>query len=54
MNMLTSKCHPQAEGNFCDEHENAIKPARGENYNRHMRNVDRPESGERVKYFKIL
>jgi hypothetical protein len=47
------KYHPQAEGNFCNEYENALNPARLEECNRHMRNVDKPESGERVTYFNI-
>jgi hypothetical protein len=32
---------PPAEGNFCDEHGKAIKPAIVGDYNRHMGHVDK-------------
>jgi hypothetical protein len=36
VNMLTNMHRSPAEGNFCDEHGNALKPAIVQNYNRHM------------------
>jgi hypothetical protein len=38
--MLTNIHASPAEGIFCDEHGNAIKPATAANYNRHMGYVD--------------
>jgi hypothetical protein len=35
---------PPAEGNFCDEHENAVKPATVQDYNRQMHNKDKCEN----------
>jgi hypothetical protein len=35
INMLTNMHHPPAEGNFCDEHGNALKPVIIQDYNRH-------------------
>jgi hypothetical protein len=40
VNMLTNMHHSSAEGNFCDEHGNALKPAIVQDYNRHMGYVD--------------
>jgi hypothetical protein len=34
---------PPAEGNFCDEHGNAIKPAIVADYNAHMGYVDKAD-----------
>jgi hypothetical protein len=39
--MLTNMHNPSAEGNFSDEHGNAIKPAIVEDYNKHMGYVDK-------------
>jgi hypothetical protein len=36
VNMLTDMHCPAAEGNFCDEYENALKPATVQDYNKHM------------------
>jgi hypothetical protein len=36
INMLMNIYHPPGEGNFCDEHENTLKPARVQDYDRHM------------------
>jgi hypothetical protein len=35
VNMLVNMHHPPAEGNFCDEHGNSLKPAIVQNYNTH-------------------
>jgi hypothetical protein len=32
---------PPEEGNFCDEYVNALQPAIVQDYNRHMRYVDK-------------
>jgi hypothetical protein len=37
---LTNMHHPPTNGNFCDEHGNAIKPEIIQDYNRHMGYVD--------------
>jgi hypothetical protein len=34
--ILMNMYHFPAEGNFCDEHGNALKPAILQDYNRHM------------------
>jgi hypothetical protein len=39
--MLTNIHNPPAEGNFCDESGNALKPAIVADYNRHMGYVDK-------------
>ncbi|PNF19047.1 hypothetical protein B7P43_G11709 [Cryptotermes secundus] len=41
--MLTNMHSPPAEGSFCDEHGNAIKPAIVANYNKHMGYVDKAD-----------
>jgi hypothetical protein len=41
--MLTNIHGPPAEGNFCDEHRNAIKPAIIADYNMHMGYVDKAD-----------
>ncbi|PNF17185.1 hypothetical protein B7P43_G06584 [Cryptotermes secundus] len=41
--MLTNMHAPPAEGNFCDEHRNAIKPAIVADYNMHMGYVDKAD-----------
>ena len=38
--LLTNIHGPPKEGNYCDEHRNAIKPAIVADYNRHMGHVD--------------
>jgi len=40
MCLLTNIHDPPREGNYCDEHGNAIKPAVVADYNRHMGHVD--------------
>jgi hypothetical protein len=40
-NMLTNMHHFPAEGNICDEHGNAMKPATVQHYNRYMRYMDK-------------
>jgi hypothetical protein len=40
VHVLTNMHHPPANGNFCDEHGNAIKPEIIQNYNRHVSYVD--------------
>jgi hypothetical protein len=40
VHLLTNMHHPPANGNFCDEHGNAIKPEIIQDYNRHMGYVD--------------
>jgi hypothetical protein len=39
--MLKNMHNPPAEGYFCDEHGNAIKPATIKDYNKHMGYVDK-------------
>jgi hypothetical protein len=41
--MLTNMHTPPAEGNFCDKHENAIKPVTVGHYNRHMGYADKSD-----------
>jgi hypothetical protein len=41
VHMLTTMHTTPAEGNFCDEHGNAIKPAIVDDYNLHMGYVDK-------------
>jgi hypothetical protein len=41
--LLTNMHCPPAEGNFCDEHGNAIKPAIVADYNAHMGYVDKAD-----------
>jgi hypothetical protein len=41
VNMLTDLHHPPAEGNFCDEQGNALKPIIIQDNNRHMGYIDR-------------
>jgi hypothetical protein len=41
--MLTNMHVSPAEGNFCDESGNALKPAIMEDYNRHMGYVDKSD-----------
>jgi hypothetical protein len=43
VNKLTNMHRSKAEGNFCDEHGNALKPAIVQNYNRHMGYVDKSD-----------
>jgi hypothetical protein len=35
--------HLPAEGNFCDEHGNTLKPATVQDYNRHMGYMDKTD-----------
>jgi len=35
--------HPPAQGNFCEKHGNALKPAIMQDYNRHTEDVDRSD-----------
>jgi hypothetical protein len=41
VNMLTNMHHLPAEGNFCDEHGNTLKPVIIQDYNQHMGYVDK-------------
>jgi hypothetical protein len=41
--MLTDMYHPLAEGNFCNEHDSALKPAVVQDYKRHMGHVDKSD-----------
>jgi hypothetical protein len=41
--LLTNIHDPPTEGNYRDEHGNAIKPAIVVDYNSHMRHVDNPD-----------
>jgi hypothetical protein len=41
--ILTNMHQPPTEGNFCDEHGNALKPAIVESYNTHMGYVDKSD-----------
>jgi hypothetical protein len=43
VNILTDMHHHPAEGNFCDEYGNALKPAIVQDYNRHMGYVDKSD-----------
>jgi len=43
VNRLTNMQHPSAEGNFCDEHRNALKPTTVQDYNRQMGYVDKSD-----------
>jgi hypothetical protein len=43
INMLTNMHRPLAEGNFCDEHGNAMKLAIVQDYNRHMGYIDKSD-----------
>jgi hypothetical protein len=47
IHLLTNMHHPPANGNFCDEHGNPIKPEIIQDCNRHMRYVD---LGDRMTY----
>jgi hypothetical protein len=40
VNMLTNMHRPISEGNFCNEHRNALKPVIVQDCNRHMRYVE--------------
>jgi len=40
--ILTNMHSPPLEGNFCDEHRKAVKPAIIQDYYRHMGYVDKP------------
>jgi hypothetical protein len=41
VNMLTNMHHLPAEGNFCEEHGNALKPAIIQGCNKHMGHMDK-------------
>jgi hypothetical protein len=41
VNMLNDMHRPLAEGNFCDEHGDALKPAIVQDYNMHMRFLEK-------------
>jgi hypothetical protein len=41
MNILANIHQPPAEGNFCDDHGNALKPAIVQECNKHMGYVDK-------------
>jgi hypothetical protein len=43
VHMLTDIHASPAEGNFCDEHRDAMKPAIVADYNMHMRYVDKED-----------
>jgi hypothetical protein len=43
VNMLTNMHHPPAEGNFCNEHGNDLKPAIVQGCNRHMGHADKSD-----------
>jgi hypothetical protein len=43
VNMLTNMHHPPAEGNFRDEHGNALKPVIIQDYKQHMWYVDKSD-----------
>jgi hypothetical protein len=43
VHMLTNIHVSPAEGNFCDESGNALKPATMEDYNRHMGYIDKSD-----------
>jgi hypothetical protein len=43
VHMLTNMHDPPAEGNFCDESGNALKPEIVEHYNQHMRYVNKSD-----------
>jgi hypothetical protein len=43
VNMLTNMHHPPAEGNFCDEYGNALKPVIIQDYNEHMGYMDKSD-----------
>jgi hypothetical protein len=42
-NILTYMHHLPAEGNFCDEYGNALKPVIVQDYDRHMRYADKSD-----------
>ncbi|PNF25409.1 hypothetical protein B7P43_G09165 [Cryptotermes secundus] len=48
VHMLTNMQCPPAEGSFCDEHVNAIKPAIVADYNKHMGYVDKAAEWQTV------
>jgi hypothetical protein len=62
INMLTNMQNPPVQGNFCDEHGNALKPVIIQDYNRHMGYVDERDcmrntytiSGQTWKWTKKL
>ena len=41
--LLSNMQNATAEGNFCDDHGNAVKPAIVEDYNKHMGYVDKSD-----------
>jgi hypothetical protein len=43
VHVLTNMHCPPAEGNFCDEHGNAVKPAIVADYSTHMGYVDKAD-----------
>jgi len=43
VNILMNMHCPALEGNFCDEHGKAVKPAIIQDYSRHMGYVDIPD-----------
>lgn len=43
VNVLKNLHSPPLEGNFCDEHGKAMKPAIIQDYNRHMGYVDKSD-----------
>jgi hypothetical protein len=43
IHMLMNMHHLPAEGNFCDEHGNALKPAIVQDYNKHTGHVDKSD-----------
>ncbi|KAG8233613.1 hypothetical protein J437_LFUL001024 [Ladona fulva] len=62
LNLLTNIHNPPADGNFCDEQGNAIKPVIIQDYNRNMGFVDKgermankaPGSGQKKFFFHLL
>jgi hypothetical protein len=48
--MLTNMHVSPAEGNFCDESKNALKPAIVEDYNRHMGYVDKSDNDQQIQH----
>jgi hypothetical protein len=41
--MMANMHNPLPEGNFCDEHRNAVKPSIVEDYSRNMGSVDKAD-----------
>jgi len=50
MHMLSYINDPPAEGNFCDESGNSLKPAIVEDYNQHMGYINNWQNGKQLLY----